>query len=319
MIVRLAHVEVGVTDLERAHDFYVGVLGFQEHERTPHALFLRAVHEFDVWSLKLTVAGGAGILSVGFRVDDPDDLADLAKLHERLSLRHAPLPVGFHPGRGEGLRVATPSGHVLDFHHAIDEVDLYQPDGCVITPMRAPRTIAGVPPAEIDHVNLRTTALERTIEYFNADLGFSISEVALDQAGERAGAWLRRTRTTHDIAVLEHPVAGMHHFAYATADGADLLRAADLLADSGHADSIQFGPGRHGATNALAIYFLDPDGNRIELYSGDYHRDLDRPPIVWQHDDFWARGRFWWGRPPVESFPTPTPLLDARWPEPAIP
>jgi catechol 2,3-dioxygenase len=315
VILRLAHVEVGVADLDRSHEFYVDVLGFQEHQRADDAIYLRGAHEFDVFSLKLTRAPGAGVCSIGFRVGSPDDLDELAGLHERLGLRHAALPEGFHPGRGPGLRVCAPSGHVLDFHHHIDEVGLYDDDGLAVPPMRRRGANDGSPPSEIDHVNLRVPELEAAIAYFHRDLDFSISEIALNPDGERFGVWMRRTRTTHDVAVLENEIIGLHHFAYAIADGATLIRAADLLSDAGFADNIQFGPGRHGATNALAMYFLDPDGNRIEFYSGDYHRDLDREPIVWSHEDFWKRGRFWWGRPPVDNFPIPAPILDTPWPQ----
>lgn len=318
MIIRLSHVEVGVTDLDHVHAFYVGILGFQVHDWTNEALFVRASHEFDRWSLKLSCASGPGLISVGFRVSEPEDLARLAEIHERLGLRHAVLPAGFHEGRGEGLRVATPSGHVLDFHHEIEEVDVHGLDGRVVPPTRQPLGYTGVPPTELDHVNLRVLDFEAMTAYLEDDLDFSISEYAVDEDGRRVAAWMRRTRTTHEVAVLGHERVGIHHFAYLVADGAALLRTCDLLADAGYAHRIQGGPGRHGATDALAMYFLDPDGNRIEFYSGDYHRDLDRPPIRWSHDDFLARGRFRWGAKTADGFHLPTPLLDAGWPTPVV-
>lgn len=317
MIVRLAHVEVGVQDLDRAHAFYVDVLGFQETERTVDALYLRGTHEFDVWSLKLTRSTGPGMLSAGFRVSSPDDLEQLRTTHDRLGLRNATLPAGFEPGRGEGLRVTTPSGHVIDFHHVVDEIDIHGNGSTPTPPMRRLECALGAPPTEIDHINLRVNDLETSISYWTEELDFSISEIGLAEDGSRYGAWMRRTRTTHDVACVGYPQSGMHHFAYLVTDGASMIRTADLLGDAGFADALQFGPGRHGATNALAMYFVDPDGNRIEFYSGDYHRDLDRPPIVWNHDDFNARGRFWWGRTPTDEFPIPTPLLETPWPQSA--
>lgn len=313
MINRLAHVEVGVADLERAAEFYLGVLGFEEAYRSDQALHLRATQEYDQWSLKLTKTGGPGMISAGFRVSAPEDLDALRDLHERLGLPHADLPAGAEPGRGPGLRVKAPTGHVLDFHWEIDEIVL--PPGRIgpLPPMRRLEASRGVPPAEIDHINTRVVDVPGAVEYWTEALGFRASELVVRPDGQTQAAWMRVTRRNHDVAcgAWEHP--GLHHFAYTVVDGQAMLRAADLLADSGHARALQFGPARHGASNALTMYFLDPDGNRIELFCGDYHRDLDRPPNVWTVDGFDAGGRFWWGVEAKDEFLVPTPLLPAAY------
>jgi catechol 2,3-dioxygenase len=316
MIIRLAHVEVGVRDLQRASDFYVGVLGFEEAHRSGEALHLRASHEYDQWSLKLTRADGPGMLSAGFRVSAPEHLATLRATHERLGLEHTALPAAFEPGRGEGLRVKAPTGHVLDFHHEIDEIAPHDGHVGPLPPMRRLEASRGIPPAELDHINTRVTHVPSALEYWTDALGFRVSELVVGPDGEAQAAWTRCTRRNHDVACGGWPDAGLHHFAYTVVDGSSMLRAADLLADSGHAGALQFGPARHGASNALTMYFLDPDGNRIELFCGDYHRDLDRPTNVWTTQAFDAGGRFWWGVEAKPEFLVPTPLLAAPWPRP---
>ena len=318
MIIRLAHVEVGVEDLERSRSFYVDVLGFQEQLRSEDALYLRGTDEYDLWSLKLASRGGPGLVSFGFRVSDPDDLDGLRSTHDRLGIEHTTLPAGFEPGRGEGLRVRRPEGYVIDFHHEIEEVDVLNADGTITPPMRRPGVHAGAGPTEIDHVNYRVPDFRGTLSYFTDELGFSPAEMALGEDGEPAAAWIRRTRTTHDVALLPHERPGFHHFSYLLPDAASLIRTADLLADAGHAEGLQFGPGRHGVSNAMTMYFLDPDGNRIEFYTGDVHRDLDRPPLVWSAEDYAGRGRFWWGAQPSPGFREETPFLEAGWPGRAL-
>ena len=310
MILRLAHVEIGVADMQRAREFYVDLLGFQTHQSTSTALYLRAADEYDLWSLKLTQSSLPGMASFGFRVSDSDDIEGLLAQHEGLGFRCLSLPSGHEPGRGEGLRISSPEGFVIDFHHVIEEVDVHDAHGEVRHPMRRRGAMPGTPPTVLDHVNLRVVDLPQTLDYFTGTLGFSVSEQALGPDGEIVAAWTRRTRSSHDVAMVGYPTPGVHHFAYLVADGSGLLRTADLLADAGHADRLQCGPGRHGVSNALAMYLLDPDGNRIELNSGDMHRDLDRPPISWTYEDFSRHGRFWWGQAPGEAFALPTPFLD---------
>ena len=49
----------------------------------------------------------------------------------------------------------------------------------------------------------------------------------------------------------------------------------------GFAERIERGPGRHGVSNAFFVYLRDPDGHRIELYTGDYYTgDPDHEPIA---------------------------------------
>ncbi len=137
VINRLSHVELAVTDLDRSRAFYVDVLGLTAYAETDDALYLRAPDEFDVWSLKLTLDHEPGLLTFGFRVGSEDALDELASIHAASRW----LAPGNEPGRGRTLRVRTPSGHVVDFQHAIDEVPFHDDRG---------RTPADAQPAHPD-------------------------------------------------------------------------------------------------------------------------------------------------------------------------
>jgi len=79
------------------------------------------------------------------------------------------------------------------------------------------------------------------------------------------------------------------------------MDCADVLASSGYLGSIERGPGRHGVTNAFFLYLRDPDGNRIELYTGDYlTADPDYAPIKWKLND--PQRQTFWGAPTPESW-----------------
>ena len=97
--------------------------------------------------------------------------------------------------------------------------------------------------------------------------------------------------------------AGLHHFAYTLGDSQNILKVADVLSDAGFHDRIEFGPARHGVSNALAIYLFDPSGNRVEFFAGNpYERDLDRPVITWPSETYLRQGRMWWGAQPPQTF-----------------
>jgi catechol 2,3-dioxygenase len=300
MINRLSHVEVAVTDLHAARDFYCEALGFLAYADSAQALWLRAPDEFDVWSLKLTLDHEPGLLAFGFRVEGEDTLDTLAELHDSLALPSRWRSAGEEPGRGRMLRVRTPGGHIVDFEHTIDEVSMRGRQGPQL-PMRHTHRRRGVAPTRLDHVNVRVADLEAALGYWQGTLAFAPSEIQVDAEGLIQRAWLRRAPFSHDIAVGRDVAAGFHHVAYAMRDAGALISAADLLSDAGWA-VIEYGPGRHGITDAQFLYIRDPDGNRIELYAGDYVRDLDRPPLTWTLDEYQSRGLLWWGQQPPTSF-----------------
>lgn len=313
MILRLAHVVVAVDDLDKAAAFYVDLLGFVEAERTTETLYLRGAEEFDSWSLALVKAGSGGILHTAFRISDPDDLDRLQATHERLGVPHERRSAGTEPGIGEALRVLTPDGHALEFVHAIAEIDPHDADGKLRLPMRNLHVNHGVPPARIDHVSLRVPSVPESLPYWVDELDFSVSEFWLVQNDVPHIAWVRRTTTTHDIALGTNGEPAFHHFAYAVSDPSALTRAADLLSDARMATQLEWGPARHGATNAFAMYIRDPWGNRLELFTGDYHRDLDRPPLSWRLDDYKVQGHSWWAHQAPPSFRETAPVLRDGW------
>jgi catechol 2,3-dioxygenase len=317
MILRLGHVELTVDDLDRAEEFYVGLLGFDRQDRADGRLYLRAAQEFDAWSLCLRESDGKGLGHVAFRVSDNGALDELERLHVGLGLPVERVPAGAEPQQGKALRTVTPDGHAIEFYHDFDEISV--PDGAEVRlPMRATHLRGGVPPARLDHVNLRVSDTPKALEYWSGQLDFRASELWLNPDGQPRTAWVRRGFGTHDVA-LGQGEPGMHHFAYTLADEPALIRAADLISDAGLDSDIDYGPSRHGATNAFCLYVFDPAGNRLELYSGDYARDLDRPPVRWSAEAYARHGHSWWGLQPGERFRTHTsPLRPDAWPSEPI-
>ncbi|HTU30833.1 MAG TPA: VOC family protein [Solirubrobacteraceae bacterium] len=308
MINRLSHVEVAVTDLGRAREFYCDVLGFEVFTESADALWLRAPAEFDVWSLKLCAERSHGLLAFGFRVDREEALDELAELHDQLGAPYRWRLAGEEPGRGRMLRALAPSGHLIDFEHSVDEVSIRGPRGPQL-PMRHTDRRRGVGLARLDHVNVRTATLSQALDYFQRRLHFSASERQIDGDGKVQRAWLRRSPGSHDMAIGRDARLGFHHLAYTLRDTAAVISAADLLSDA-NLPVIEYGPGRHGITDACFLYIRDPDGNRIELYAGDYVRDLDRPAFDWTLEEYETTGLLWWGHQPPASFLAAGPVLE---------
>jgi catechol 2,3-dioxygenase len=128
------------------------------------------------------------------------------------------------------------------------------------------------------------------------------------------GAWLSATNKSYDIAITKVRSAAhgrFHHLTYRMDSREDVLRAADILTETGI--TIETGPHKHSIGQTFFLYFYEPSGNRIEVGSGGYFIfDPDWKPVVWSREE-WMKGKAW-GLATVSTFHTyGTPSEEEGW------
>jgi 3,4-dihydroxyphenylacetate 2,3-dioxygenase len=290
-IVRTAHLELTVTDLDRARAFYVDLLGFPVTEETADALYLRGLEERLHHSLVLRQGDAPLVDHIAFRVGAPDDLEAIARTYESLGCR-AHRVEGVELGQGPAVRVHDPLGFPLEFFYEMEQAE------CLLQRYDAYR---GARITRADHVNFYVPDVAQAYEYYRR-LGFRCSEyIAHDRDERLVAVWLFRKPTVHDVALTTGRGPRLHHFAFTTAETAAITGLCDILAGAHREHAIERGPGRHGVSNAFFVYLRDPDGHRIELYTGDYYTgDPDHRPIRWSVSD--ARRRTFWGHHVPDSW-----------------
>lgn len=292
-VIRAAHGEFRVTDLERARTFYVDLLGFVETERTADTLCLRGLEERDHHALVLRRATMPGVAHLAFRVGDDDDLERLARFCRDTGLPTRWMTPDDEAGQGRALRVQDPAGLPLEFFAAsarvermLQRFDLHR----------------GAQIMRFDHFNCQVPDVAALYTWYATTLGFGCSEYTVDNDERLWAVWLQRKGNVHDLALMTGAGPRVHHFGFWVADALAVLRACDVLAGAGWQASIERGPGRHGISNALFLYLRDPDGNRIELYANDYQvLDPDWEPLRWTLDDP-RRATFWGHAAPASWF-----------------
>jgi catechol 2,3-dioxygenase len=120
------------------------------------------------------------------------------------------------------------------------------------------------PGAQIGHVHLHVSDLERAVAFYRDVLGFGLTGRVGAQIGFlAAGAY------HHHIGLNAVGAGGLYHAAIRYPDRAALIRAVRRVLDAGHTIS-------HGSDHGVseAVYLSDPDGNGLELY-------WDRPFQAW--------------------------------------
>jgi catechol 2,3-dioxygenase len=287
-ILRLSHVCVRVTDMEKSSYFYEDLLGFNETDRKGDYLYLRANEELQHHSLVLKKASSPGLSYIAYRVKDLDKAKEEL---ENLGIN----PIKFkEEGVEDAIIFNDPEGIPTMFYTDMEYVD------DIRMKFYAHK---GVSPVRLAHINLVVRNLENEIKFYKR-LGFYETESFLDKDGKLSIIWMTRVGQSHDIAISTSSKApGFHHETYYVHDVKDIIRAADILASAQLWDSIERGPGRHGVTQGLYIYLRDIDKNRIEFFTADYVvLDPDKWKIkTWTYDQVRYRSDFW-GRPIPESW-----------------
>jgi 3,4-dihydroxyphenylacetate 2,3-dioxygenase len=293
-IVRVAYVELQVTDLDASERFYSELLGMVVAARSDDVVYLRGWEERLHHSLILRQAPSAAAARIGFRVASDSDLdalaADLRDRGLRTTWIQSP-----DPTVERTLRTFDPFGYPLEFFSEM---------GLVETQLQRFDLHRGAPILRFDHVNFHTPFMNEAFTFWKS-LGFRCSEyISTDDGPEEeqlTGAWLMRKPSVHDIALTAGRGPRLHHTAYWVGEPAGVLRACDQLAAAKHCEVIERGPGRHGVSNAFFVYLRDPDGHRLELYSCDYYTgDPDHQPLRWSVTD--PRCRSFWGTAAPDSW-----------------
>lgn len=296
-VLRTSHVEYRVTDLDRARRFYVDRLGFIETGQDRDHLYLRGLEDRSHHCLVLTRAETPGVRHAAFRVGAAEDLDAVARLAEKEGLWHQWVEAGREAGVGRALRVMDPFGFPVEFVYELETVSWK---------LWAYDEYHGAAIMRLDHVNYTTPKVEAAYAWYRDRLGFRLSEATVSQDADGReriwGAWLRRKQTSHDLAISNGRGPRFHHAAFIAHSKETLLHVADLLASVGEVERIERGPGRHGTTNAFFLYLRDPDGNRVELFTGDYLvADPDWDPVKWDLNDP-RRATFWGAEAPPRWF-----------------
>lgn len=166
--------------------------------------------------------------------------------------------------------------------------------------MKKPKPIALKP--ALHHVTFKTTRLQEMMDWYDAVVGCAPS-FAFDGA-----AWTTNDTANHRIAFLAFPGvsddpeklshSGIHHTAFEFGTLQALLDNYERLAE---ADILPHVCLDHGLTTSF--YYLDPDGNSVELQSDNFGN--------WIHSAHWMQTSQDFAQNPIGVEVDPPKLIQA--------
>lgn len=274
-ITRASHVVLTSRDLDATRAFYEQALGFDVTDQTSDRLYLRGLEERGHHSMVFHKQDGPRqCLRMGYRMYTDDDIR-AALDHFLTEGRDAKLVEVEH--QGLTLHVTDPVGVPVEF---------------VATMEQRPRALQqfhrhrGGKPMHFDHTQIYSHDVPTAMHWYMG-LGFRLTEIiGPEGVSEPPAVWLQRKGGTQDVVYNTAPGPQLHHCGYHAPGIVDLINAADTAAAMGFSKSVERGPGRHGISNALFMYFRDPDGHRVELFTDHYMAiDSDFEVIRWDPKD----------------------------------
>jgi catechol 2,3-dioxygenase-like lactoylglutathione lyase family enzyme len=269
VIAAMSHVALRVRDLDAAVQTVTTIMGMREVRRDHDWIYLTcnaADHVVQYRADTVDAVDHLGLAAAG-----PEALAEVRARVSRGGLHvvsQAPLGIGFD----DGIAFVGPDGFVYEV-------------GIGMAADQSPYAPTGVKPTHLGHVNLHVPDVRRCVDFLQTVLDFRISDVI-----EGRGVFLRCGSEHHAIGVLEGRGV-LHHHAWGVPGVGDLSRIGDIVDDLG--GTLLWGPLRHGAGNNIAIYFAEPSGAVIEVYT-EMEAILNEEVFshrTWRNDD-----ERWWSR-----------------------
>lgn len=310
---QLAHVELLTPKPDETVHFFSELLGMEESARSGNSVYFRGWGEWFHHSVKITASEQAGVGHIAWRTETEEDLEACAAFLESKGLGEGWIDGDL--GHGRAYRFRSPDGHLCEIFH---EVEYYQPpeDKKPILLNRPQRYVRrGVGVRRIDHINLFASNPTPCRELF-MELGFKWHEgMWVKPQNLELGAWMAISNLSHDLAFLRDPTGArgrLNHLALWVDTQAEVLEAHELLREAGV--FIEYGPGRHGISEAFFLYVYEPGGNRIEIFSGGYlNFTSDWGPILWDAANEAERNlatAVVGGPPPESLFNYGTPVVE---------
>jgi catechol 2,3-dioxygenase-like lactoylglutathione lyase family enzyme len=282
---RLAHATLTTPDLEKQIEYYVDVLGLRAIEKSEKRAVLATRTGLE--AVVLERGNKMGLPRLAFQVAPNVDLGDLmtAVRNEGLKVERRS---GITPGVADAIAFEDPKGTLLEIFSDYNFPEIGGPHPTLSL-------------LKLGHVAYRCHDVQRLVQFYTDKLGFRISDWRGDYF-----AFLRCAVDHHTINFVTDEQQRLHHIAFEVKDWAEIHRACDHLAKNNI--HLVWGPGRHNIGHNVAIYHMNPDRVRVEIFTEmdqmkdetlgyfdprPWHGDRPQRPKVWGPEtlrNYWGFG-----------------------------
>ena len=278
-VTAIASVDIVSRDPDRHAAFYRDVWGLEPVDHPGKARFFAGTGS-DPYILALLPGEAPGLAAVTFRCASETAMEEVAAraVREGCVRSSGPDPAT-RPGGGRMIDLRAPSGCLIRLLHG-DTLHMARPKRADL-------------PERLSHVNINTRDVDALARFYEAALGFRLTDRS------KLMAFLRCNADHHAVVLAEAPVEGLNHIAFLLPELEGVMLASGRMRDHGH--EIGWGVGRHGPGNNVFAYFVDPEGYVVE-HTADVLQVDDTYRVGGPADWVWPPGRTdQWGIAPPKT------------------
>lgn len=303
-IAHAGHASLRVKDYVASKRFFTETMGLFVTDEDDDTVYLRAWQDWEHHTLMLRKGETSALEHLGWRVEDEESLQQFAHHFDEQHIAYHWVEKGEERSQGRAIRFFSPTGIPHELYWEMERFrskDPTQLSALPSFPYKFPMN--GIAPRRFDHFNVMANEVAAEQEWLTRVLGIKHRYYVENANGQRRGSWLSITNLSHDIAVMHNRSGSggrLHHIAYYVDSAEELLRAATILVE--HGGRLEWGPGKHGTSGATFLYFFEPSGHRIEIWTGGMLIfSPDWEPIRWDQESE-VLGFDIWGSKAPESY-----------------
>jgi len=282
-ITHLRHFDIAVPDYDRQVEFYRDHWGLTEMHRDKTVTYFAAEGSPEQYSVRVRNDQDKRLDLVSFGVENAAAVDALAEDLIAKGVKIISDPDQLDTlGGGYGFRFFDLEGRTLEVsadvalrqHRKIEEREAI--------------------PVRLSHVVLNSPAPEKMREWYETHLGFRLSDTLNHPHMGDLFYFMRCNAQHHSIAIARGPHASLQHASFELRGLDEWMRGSGRMMRAGFRKI--WGPGRHRAGDNTFTYFIDPNGNTMELTTELETIDEDswHPSIFDVHEpetsDQWGTG-----------------------------
>ena len=251
-ITHIRHFDIAVPDFEKQIEFYKNHWGLTVQHDDGNVVYFAAEGSPEQYVTRVRRSDEKRLDLVAFGAADRDSVDELAR-----SLGTAGVQLVNEPGTlatlggGYGFRFFDLEGRTIEVSTEVD--------------VRKHRKIEEreAIPVRLSHVVLNSAEPEKMRAWYEKHLGFRLSDTLNHPHVGDLFYFMRCSTQHHSMAIARGPHASLQHASFELRGMDEYMRGSGRVIRAGYRKI--WGPGRHRAGDNTFTYFIDPNGNTMEM------------------------------------------------------